>query len=103
VPESPRDAARAPSWSFLTNHALVLICLADDPVARMRDVAVRIGVTERAVQRIVHELAEGGYLTVTRSGRRNRYSVHRGRPLGQTLQAQCTAGQLIDLAARKGR
>ena len=60
------------TWSFPTNHARVLACLAADPAARMRAAAGRVGITERAVQRIVAELSAGGYLTITRSGRENR-------------------------------
>jgi hypothetical protein len=81
----------------LTNHALVLMCLAADPASRMGDVALRVGITGRAVQRIVSELAGGGYLAVTREGRRNRYAVHRKRPMGHPLNAQATVGQLLDL------
>jgi hypothetical protein len=66
----------------------------------MRDVAARIGVTERAVQRIIADLAGAGYLTVTRAGRRNRYAVHRRRRLHHPLEAHRAAGELIDLAAR---
>ena len=64
-----------PKWTFLTNHAHVLVCLTQNPEARMRDVAQLIGVTERAVQRIVAELEEAGYLTHEREGRRNHYTV----------------------------
>lgn len=71
MPRPPAGGKSRP-WTFLTNHAHVLLCIAADPEARMRDVAVRVGVTERAVQRIVADLAEGGYLAVGRVGRRNR-------------------------------
>jgi biotin operon repressor len=66
-------------WGFLTNHAYVLLSLSRAPDARMRDVAERIGITERAVQRIVAELEESGYLVRSREGRRNRYQVRSGR------------------------
>jgi hypothetical protein len=68
----------------------------------MRDVAARVGITERAVQRIVADLAAGGYLTATRAGRRNRYGVHRRRTLRHPLEAHRTAGDVIDLAAPAG-
>lgn len=68
-------------WTFVTNHFLVLFCLADDPRLRMSDVAQRVGITERAVQGIVSDLVEGGYLTRTRIGRRNRYEVREGMPM----------------------
>jgi DNA-binding MarR family transcriptional regulator len=70
----PARQAAAP-WTFLTNHSHVLFCIARDPEVRMRDVAQAVGVTERAVQRIVGELTEAGYLTRERDGRRNRYEV----------------------------
>jgi hypothetical protein len=94
----PAPARGAPSWSFLTNHARVLVCLAADPAATLRAVAARVGLTERAVQRIVAELATEGYIAVSRVGRRNRYAVRRSRPLRPRLHAHCTAGDLIDLA-----
>jgi DNA-binding IclR family transcriptional regulator len=81
----------------LSNHAHVIICIAAEPEIRMRDVAVRIGITERAVQRIVAELEEGGYLTITREGRRNRYSVNAGLPLRHAVEGHRTVAHLIDL------
>ncbi|MFT5681004.1 MAG: putative transcriptional regulator [Myxococcota bacterium] len=63
------------SWTFLTNHAHVLVCLSRDPDLRLRDIATTVGITERAVHRIVGELAADGYLEVTREGRRNHYRV----------------------------
>lgn len=76
----PPPRTPVPAWTFLTNHAHVLLAIAGDPELRMRDVATMVGVTERAVQMIVTDLETGGYLTRTRIGRRNRYSVdHAGR------------------------
>ncbi|HKB06209.1 MAG TPA: winged helix-turn-helix transcriptional regulator [Gemmataceae bacterium] len=95
------NPAGSPTWAFLSNHARVLICLAADPNARMRDVATRVGVTERAVQRIVAELQQEGYMTIKRVGRRNQYTVERGRPLRHPMEAHCTAGRLIDLGTPK--
>ena len=69
-----------PTWGFLTNHFYVLRCLAQDPSLTMHAVAERIGITERAVQRIVAELEEGGYLQREREGRRNRYLLREGAP-----------------------
>jgi DNA-binding transcriptional ArsR family regulator len=69
-----------PTWGFVTNHAYVLRCLALEPGLTLREVAERIGITERAVQRIVAELEEGGYLFRAREGRRNRYVIREGRP-----------------------
>ena len=78
VPEA--EQSRAP-WALLTSHAQVLLCLADAPEARLREVAVRIGITERAVQRIVTEVVQSGLITRTRKGRRNRYQIHREKGL----------------------
>ena len=91
------DGGATPSWTFLSNHAHVLICIAGDPEIRMRDVAVRVGITERAVQRIVAELEAGGYLTITRAGRRNRYDVNADRPLRHAVEGHRTVGHLIEL------
>lgn len=71
---------REPTWGFLTNHFYVLRCIAQDPSQTMQAVAGRIGITERAVQRIIAELEEGGYLMREREGRRNRYVLREGRP-----------------------
>jgi DNA-binding IclR family transcriptional regulator len=70
-----------PPWSFLTNHAKVLLCVAQDPQMRLRDIGEAVGITERAVHRIIVELEAAGYLTRGRNGRRNRYEVARGLPL----------------------
>src|SRR5918999_1398299 len=67
--------AHMAQWSFLTNHALALVCIQSDPDARMRDIAECLGVTERAAHRIVCDLCEAGYVTKTRVGSRNRYTV----------------------------
>ena len=86
------------TWTFLTNHTHVLVCLAGDPKIRLREVAEKVGITERAVQRIVAELREGDYITVERSGRRNRYAVHESKPLRHSLEAHRTVGDLLELA-----
>jgi DNA-binding IclR family transcriptional regulator len=84
-------------WDFLTNHAHVLLCLRRDPNARLRDVAAAVGISERAAQRIVADLEEGGYVSRERAGRRNRYVLHRGRGLRHPLEAAHTADELVDL------
>ena len=84
-------------WTFLTNHAIVLIHIAANPGARLRDIAVHAGITERAVQQIVRDLAEAGYLTATRVGRRNQYTVHRGQPMRHPAQRQHEIGELIEV------
>jgi DNA-binding transcriptional ArsR family regulator len=84
-------------WTFLTNHAHVLLCIARDPGARLRDVAAAVGITERAAQRIVAELEEGGYLTRTRDGRRNRYEVHPEMPLRHPVERDHDIGEILDV------
>ena len=85
------------SWTFLTNHSHVLLCLVQDPEARMRDVAERVGITERAVQRIVSELEAAGYLERIREGRRNRYEVHEDLPLRHPVEGHRDLSALIKL------
>jgi predicted ArsR family transcriptional regulator len=96
VPAAP---AAAHEWTFLTNHAHVLICLATDPDARLRDVADRVGITERAVQRIVQDLEEGGVITRTRDGRRNRYRIHTRKPLRHPVESHKRVADLLDMVA----
>lgn len=95
-----KAAPEAPAWTFLTNHAHVLLCLARDPEVRLRDVAVAVGITERAVQRIVAELSEAGYVTVERAGRRNQYAIHPQKPLRHPIERHRTVAALIDLVRR---
>lgn len=83
------------SWTFFSNHAHVLLLLCDKPDLRMRDIAERVNITERAVQRIVHELEEDGYLTVTKCGRRNHYAPDLEAPLRHPLEAGVSVGQLL--------
>lgn len=82
-------------WTFLTNHAHVLVCIARDPDIRLRDVAEQVGITERAAQGIVTDLVDAGYLTRTRVGRRNQYSVERDQPLRHQLEDGVTVGRLL--------
>jgi DNA-binding transcriptional ArsR family regulator len=86
----------APSWTFLTNHAHVLLTLADDPHLRIRDVAAKVGITERAAQRILHDLVEAGYVERERHGRRNTYSLALDRPLRHPVEAPHTVGELVE-------
>lgn len=85
------------SWTFLTNHGHVLLCLSRDPDLRIRDLAARVGITERAVQRILHDLVEDGYLTVTKAGRRNHYSVQDQRPMRHPIEAHTSVADLVAL------
>lgn len=82
-------------WTFLTNHAHVLICLARDPEARLRDVAVLVGITERAAQRILADLVDAGYVERERIGRRNHYVLDHDQPLRHSLECHRTIGGLL--------
>ncbi|MEM9457885.1 MAG: winged helix-turn-helix transcriptional regulator [Myxococcota bacterium] len=83
------------SWTFLSNHAHVLICLARDPDARLRDVAEHVGITERAAHRIVTELEDGGVITRTRSGRRNHYEIDPKASMRHPMESNRTVGSLL--------
>ena len=84
------------TWTFLTNHAQVLLCLAESPDIRLRDVAEHVGITERATQRILAELIEAGYVTSTRIGRRNQYTVDREHAMRHTAQVGYEIGALLE-------
>ncbi|MFF9345014.1 MULTISPECIES: helix-turn-helix transcriptional regulator [unclassified Streptomyces] len=92
-----------PRWTFLTNHARVLLAVARDPEMRLRDVAARCGVTERTVQAIVADLEEGGYLARARAsdGRRNRYRVNADAPFRHPAEAGHEIAGLLELLARE--
>ena len=92
----PTNDAERPSWTFLTNHAHVLNCIAADPDTRLRDVAVRVGITERAAQLILADLVEAGYVTRTRVGRRNHYQIHDDIPLRHPIEREHQIGVLLD-------
>ena len=85
------------SWTFLTNHAHVLLCIARDPGIRLRDVAAEVQITERAAQRIVAELVTAGYISRSREGRRNHYEVHGDLPLRHPLERHHEIGELLEL------
>lgn len=98
---APRAAVASPGWTFFSNHAHVLFCLSADPTMLLRDVAARVGVTERAVLRIVAELEEAGVLQRQREGRRNRYNVIADAPLRHAVEAHCTVGELLAVINRR--
>ena len=85
------------SWTFLTNHAHVLLCVARDPDARLRDIATDVGITERAAQRIVADLVEAGYLEREREGRRNHYAVRPDVPLRHPLEQEHAIGEILEV------
>ncbi len=85
-----------PSWTFLTNHAHVLLAVHRNPELRQRDISYQVGITTGAVQRILHELESGGYLTRTRTGRRNSYQVLADKPLRHPLENHHTVADLLE-------
>jgi len=86
-----------PEWSFLTNHARVLVCIAHDPGMRLRDIATTLGITERSAYSIVTDLTEGGYVVKHKDGRRNRYQIQPDRPLGEAVTQERTIGEVLDV------
>jgi len=98
-PSAPPAAAGRPGWTFLSNHGHVLACIAQDPEARVREIAHRVGITERAVMRILGDLDEAGVLTRTREGRRSRYTIDPATPLRHPVEAHHTVGELLALLA----
>ena len=84
-------------WSFLTNHAWVLLCIAHDPGVRLRDIAARTGVTERTAYGIVTDLTEAGYVVKHKDGRRNRYQIQAHLPLPGTGSRERTIGEILAL------
>jgi DNA-binding transcriptional ArsR family regulator len=87
------------SWTFLTNHARVLLCISRDPGIRLRDIADRVGVTERSAYAIVQDLAEAGYITKQKDGRRNRYRIETDLPLPEPSSQERTVGEVLALLA----
>lgn len=97
-PAAPPLPNAVGTWTFLTNHAHVLLCLAAEPDARLRDVAGAVGITERAVQHIVADLEAAGVLVRTREGRRNRYALNSEAPLRHPVEAHRRVADLMALA-----
>jgi len=94
--QSPKSAPSLGKWTFLTNHSHVIICLARDSGLRARDLAEQVGITERAVLRILGELQSDGVISKTREGRRNRYTIALDFPLRPPLESKRTLRQLVD-------
>lgn len=86
-----------PAWAFLTNHAQVLVCIAEDPEMRLREIGDRVGITERAAHRIVAELVVAGFLDRERRGRRNRYSINTDLPLPDPIVHEQKIGDLLEV------
>ena len=87
------------NWSFLTSHGRVLMCIAHDPGARLRDIAASLGITERSAYGIVTELAEAGYVVKQKDGRRNRYQIQAHLPLPEPTSRERTVGEILALLA----
>lgn len=97
------EAAREPSkWTFFTNHAHVLVLLYRDPDLVLREIAAQVGITERAVQRIVHDLEEEGFIEREKVGRRNSYQVLRNKYLRHPIESHCKIDDLIDFILKSG-
>jgi len=97
IDHQPLDPADGPgSWTFLTNHAHVLLALHRDPDLRQRDIAGLVGITEGAVQRILNELEHSGFLSIERVGRRNHYDVKTDAQLRHPLDAGHTVGDVLN-------
>ena len=86
-----------PSWTFLTNHAHVLLCVAHFPEMRVRDIAEQVGITERSVQRILSELEEAGYVSRAHHGRQNHYEIHADLPLRHPSERHQQVSALLEL------
>ena len=95
------EAGVSHRWTFLTNHAHILIALRSNPELVLREVAVQVGITERAVQRIIQELEEGGYIRRQKVGRKNQYEVLSDQPLRHTLECHRSIGDLLQLIESK--
>ena len=106
-PEEPPEPRPDPTevvqsgWTFLSNHAHVLIALAVEPDLRLREIAARVGITERSVQNLLADLEDEGLVTRVRAGRRNRYSLHLDRPLRHPLEAHCRVRELIEMVTKR--
>ena len=85
------------NWGFLTSHARVLMCIAHDPGARLRDIAAGLGITERSAYSIVAELAGAGYVVKQKDGRRNRYQIQARLPLPEPASRERTVGEILAL------
>ena len=96
------EAKHPRTWTFLTNHARALILIAETPGIRLREIAARIGITERAAQRIVAELEAAGYLTHDKIGRRNQYHIRPEAYLRHPLENDVEVGQLLELFVHRG-
>ncbi|MHB1501245.1 MAG: helix-turn-helix transcriptional regulator [Candidatus Dormibacteria bacterium] len=91
------------TWTFLTNHGHVLLCIARDRQMRGRDIAAQVGITERAAQSLIADLVEAGYVTRSREGRRNRYELNDSLPLRHPLEQTHHVGELLRVLTEPSR
>ena len=103
MPNKPAPVESSQNWTFLSNHAHVLVCVAKNPDVRLSEVAALVGVRERTVHRIVHELIDAGYISVTKDGRNNVYSVDLDKPLRHPLEADHNIQAIIAPLLKKVR
>ena len=99
----PDHVTPSGTWAFLTNHAVVLLCIARDPQVRARDIAEQIGITERAAQRILADLITDAYVTRTKVGRRNHYTIDSGGHLRHPMLRDLSVGLLLDVLITDGQ
>lgn len=98
-----RAVPAEPTWTFLTNHGHVLVCISQNPDVRIAEIADLVGIGERAAHRIVGDLVDGGYVRRTKDGRRNTYSVDFSRPLRHPLESDHTVGEIFKTLTRLRR
>jgi len=103
MPKKPASTEASQTWTFLSNHAHVLVCVAKNPDVRLSEVAALVGVRERTVHRIVHELIDAGYISVTKDGRNNVYSIDLDKPLRHPLEADHNIQAIIAPLLKKVR
>jgi hypothetical protein len=85
------------NWTFLTNHARALLCIAHDPGVRLRDIAATLGITERSAYGVITDLTEAGYVVKQKDGRRNRYQIQAHLPLPEPVGRERTIGEVLDV------
>ena len=103
MPKKPATSETSQNWTFLSNHAHVLVCVAKNPDVRLSEVAALVGIRERTVHRIVHDLLDAGYISVTKDGRNNVYSVDLDKPLRHPLEADHNIQAIIAPLLKKVR
>ena len=103
MPQKQAATDDSQNWTFLSNHAHVLVCVAKNPDVRLSEVAALVGIRERTVHRIVHELIDSGYISVTKDGRNNVYSVDLDKPLRHPLEADHNIQAIIAPLLKKVR